>query len=245
MSDDKIKAGSPAMGKRFLAEKAAEGEAAFSSHGAVNKTGILTLILVIGAALAWHDPAGFAPALIPVLIVNLILALVIIFVPTTAVFLAPVYALMEGILLGVISSVYEGLYQGIVFQAALGTSLVLLVMAGGYATGILKFGQRGRSVIIAATLGLSLVYLVSMLMGAFGHPVGFIHDSGPWGIAFSVAALVIAALNLSLDFDFMAYAEQEGLSKKMEWYAGFAVLITLVWIYLEMLRLMSKLRGKK
>jgi uncharacterized YccA/Bax inhibitor family protein len=154
------------------------------------------------------------------------------------------YALIEGVLLGVISSMYEGLYHGIVFQAAAGTSLVLVVMVAGYATGILRFGQRGRAVIVAATMGLGLVYLVSMVMGMFGHQVGFIHDSGPWGIAFSVGALIVAALNLSLDFDFFGYAEHEGLSKRMEWFAGFGVLVTLVWIYLEMLRLLSKLNKK-
>jgi uncharacterized YccA/Bax inhibitor family protein len=245
MSEEQVRSGSPALGKRFLAEKAAEGEAAFTAHGAVNKTGILTLILVLGGALAWHDPAGFAPALIPAMVLGLILALVIIFVPATVAVLAPAYALTEGVLLGVVSVAYEHLYQGIVFQAALGTSLVLATMVAGYATGLLRFGQRGRAVIVAATLGLALVYLVSMVLGMFGHPVGLINDSGPWGIAFSVGALVIAALNLSLDFDFFAYAEQEGLSKRMEWFAGFGVLVTLVWVYLEMLRLLSKIRGKK
>lgn len=244
MSDDKIKAGSPAMGKRFLAEKAAEGEAVFSAHGAVNKTGILTLILALGAALAWHDPAGFAPAMIPALIINLVLVLVIVFNPGTAAYLAPVYALAEGVLLGVVSSSYEALYQGVVFQAALGTSLVLAIMVAGYATGLLRFGQRGRAVIMAATLGLMLVYVVSMVLGLLGHPVGLIQDAGPWGIAFSVGALVVAALNLSLDFDFMLYAQEQGLSKRMEWYAGFGVLVTLVWVYLEMLRLLGKLRRK-
>jgi uncharacterized YccA/Bax inhibitor family protein len=245
MNDEQQKAGSPAMGKRFLGQKALEGEAVFSVHGAINKTGVLALILVLGAALAWGDAASFLPLVLPLVLGAFVMAMVVIFVPSTAPFLAPLYALLEGMALGALSASMESLYQGIVFQAALGTTLVLCVMAVGYASGILRFGARGQAVIMGATMGLALLYLADLLLGHFGHPVGFIHDSGPWGIAFSVGALVVAALNLSLDFSFFQRAQEEGLSKRMEWYAGFSVLVTLVWIYLEMLRLLSKVRGRK
>ncbi|HTB35380.1 MAG TPA: Bax inhibitor-1/YccA family protein [bacterium] len=244
MSDDLQKSGSPVLGGRFLKEKAAEGEATFTSHGAVNKTGVLALILVLGGALTWGDSAQFMPLMLPLVLGAFVLAMIVSFVPSTAMFLAPLYALLEGMALGALSSVYEGFYHGIVFQAALGTSLVLLVMIVGYATGLFRFGQRGRAVIWAATMGIMLVYVVDMVLGMFGHSVGMIQSNGPLGILFSVAVLVVAALNLSLNFEFISRAQEEGLSKRMEWYAGFGVLVTLVWIYLEMLRLLSKLNRK-
>ena len=245
MSEEQQKSGSPVLGGRFLKEKAAEGEATFTSHGAVNKTGLLAVILILGGALTWGNPAQFMPMLLPLVLVAFVLAMIVSFVPSTAPFLAPLYALLEGMALGALSSVYEGLYNGIVFQAALGTSLVLLVMIAGYASGLFRFGQRGRAVIWAATLGIMLVYVADMVLGIFGRSVGMIQSNVPVGILFSVAVLVVAALNLSLNFEFIGRAQDEGLSKRMEWYAGFGVLVTLVWIYLEMLRLLSKVRGRK
>ena len=244
MEDDVKKAGSPVLGSRFLKETAAEGEAAFSSVGAVHKTGLLTLIVIVAASYAWTQPWVFMPALLPLVLINLAVAFGIIFVPSTAPFLAPVYAVLEGLILGAISSAYEGLYQGIVFQAAAGTMAILAVMVVGYSTGILKLGQRAKSVVIACTMGLAITYLLSLVAGFFGYHAGFIYESTPLGIAFSIFALIIAALNFSLDFEFIEEAQKGHLAKRMEWYAAFGVLVTLVWVYLEMLRLLSKLRKK-
>lgn len=243
-SEKPAKAGSPALGKRFLGEKAAEGAATFSAEGAVHKTGFLTLLLVLGGAWAWSNPAVVGPFMLPLAILSFVLAMVVIFVPTTAAFTAPLYAVLEGALLGTVSVAFEQAYHGIVFQAALGTMTVLAIMVLGYAVGIFRFGQRMKAVIVAATMGLALVYVADMVLGFFGHQVGLINSSGPYGIAFTVVALVVAALNFSLDFDFIERAEREGLAKRMEWYAGFAVLLTLVWVYVEMLRLLSKLRKR-
>ncbi|HXC63070.1 MAG TPA: Bax inhibitor-1/YccA family protein, partial [bacterium] len=129
MSEEQQKASSPVLGKRFLSDKAGEGEAVFSVHGAINKTGLLTLILVLGAALSWSDAASFMPLVLPLVLVAFVLALAVSFVPRTAPFLAPLYALLEGLALGALSASMESLYQGIVFQAALGTTLVLCIMA--------------------------------------------------------------------------------------------------------------------
>lgn len=238
------KAGSPTLGARFLKEKAAEGEAVFTPEGAVHKTGILTLVVIACAALTWAQPGASMAALLPGLIVNLILGLIIAFVPTTAPVLAIPYAISEGLVIGVISLAYEWKFPGIVFSAAAGTLSILAVMVGGYATGLFKFGARGRAVIVACSMGLALTYLVAIVAQLFGHKVGFIHDATPLGIAFSCFALLIAALNFSLDFDFIGAAREEGLAKRMEWYAAFSVLVTLIWVYLEMLRLLSKLRKK-
>ena len=244
MEDDAKKAGSPVLGARFLKETAAEGEAAFSSVGAVHKTGILTLLVIAAASYAWTQPWVFTAALLPLVLVNLAVAFGIIFVPATAPLLAPVYAVLEGLILGTLSSMYEGLYQGIVFQAATGTLGILAVMVVGYATGVLKLGERGKSIVVACTAGLAIVYLAAFVAGFFGYHVGMLHEGTPLGIAFSLFALVIAALNFSLDFEFIEEAQKGRLARRMEWYAAFGVLVTLVWVYLEMLRLLSKLRKK-
>ena len=244
MEEDVKKAGSPVLGNRFLKETAAEGEAVFSSVGAVHKTGLLTLIVVAAASYAWTQPWVFMPALLPLVLINLAVAFGIFFVPSLAPFLAPAYAALEGLILGTISSAYEGLYQGIVFQAAAGTMAILAVMVIGYSTGVLKLGQRGKAVVMACTMGLALTYLISMIAGFFGYQAGFMHEGTPLGIAVSLFALAIAALNFSLDFEFIEEAQKANLAKRMEWYAAFGVLVTLVWVYLEMLRLLSKLRKK-
>ena len=243
MSEEIQKAGSPVLGARFLKEKAAEGEAVFSSAGAVHKTGILALIVIAAASYAWTNP-GLAGAILPALIGAFVAAMAIIFVPATAPFLAPVYAALEGLALGWISSMYEGLYQGIVFQAAAGTMGILAVMVVGYSTGILKLGQRGKTIVMACTMGIAIVYLVTMVAHFFGYQANFIHEGSPMGIAFSVFVLIIASLNFSLDFEFIEEAQKGRLAKRMEWYAAFGVLVTLIWVYLEMLRLLSKLRKK-
>jgi uncharacterized YccA/Bax inhibitor family protein len=238
------KAGSPALGARFLKEKAAEGEAVFTPEGAVHKAGFLTAIVIAFAALSWTQPSASMAALIPGLLINLVLGFIMIFVPSTAPFLAIPYAICEGLIVGVVSLIYEWKFPGIVFSAAAGTLAILAVMVGGYSIGLFKFGARGRAVIVACTMGLALTYLLALVAHLFGHQVGFITDATPWGIAFSCFALLIAALNFSLDFDFIGAAGEQGLSKRMEWYAGFSVLVTLIWVYFEMLRLLSKLRRK-
>lgn len=238
------KAGSPALGARFLKEKAAEGEAVFTPEGAVHKAGILTAVVIAFAALSWAQPSASMAALIPGLLINLALGFIMIFVPSTAPFLAIPYAICEGLIVGAVSLMYEWKFPGIVFNAAAGTLGILAVMVIGYATGIFKFGARMKAVIVACTMGLALTYLVAFVAHFFGREVGFIHDAGPWGIAFSLFALTIASLNFSLDFEFIEAAGDEGLAKRMEWYAGFSVLVTLIWVYFEMLRLLSKLRRK-
>jgi uncharacterized YccA/Bax inhibitor family protein len=238
------KSGSPALGARFLREKAAEGEAVFTPEGAVHKAGILTTLVILFAALSWMQPGTALAAILPAALVGLVLAFIIIFVPSTAPYLAILYAMVEGVVVGGVSLFYEWKFPGIVFNAAAGTLGILAVMVVGYSTGLFKFGARGRAIIVACTMGLALTYLVALVLHFFGIQVGFIHDSGPWGIAFSVFALVIASLNFSLDFDFIGAAREEGLAKRMEWYAAFSVLVTLIWVYFEMLRLLSKLRKR-
>ena len=159
--------------------------------------------------------------------------------------LAPVYAVFEGALLGAISSVFNAKYQGIAFQAAALTLGVLGVMLVLYRTGVLRATQKFMVVVMAATGAISLVYLVSMVMSLFGKSIPMIHDSGPIGIGFSVVVVAVAALNLILDFAIIESGVQRGAPKYMEWYAGFSLLVTIVWLYLEILRLLSKLNNSR
>ena len=158
-------------------------------------------------------------------------------------FTAPIYAALEGLVLGAISAVFETMYPGIVIQAV-GLSVgVLAVMLFVYGTGIIRATERFRIGVVAATGAVCLVYLVELVLSMFGIRLPFIHESGVVGICFSLVVVVIAALNLILDFDFIERGAEQQAPKYMEWYGGFSLLVTLVWMYLEILRLLAKLRG--
>jgi uncharacterized YccA/Bax inhibitor family protein len=171
-------------------------------------------------------------------------ALLTIFRPKLAPFTAPVYAALEGLLLGAISAIFEVRYDGIVLQAVLLTGGVFLVMLGLYTKRIVKVDDRLRRGIVAASLAVLVVYLVSFVLRIFGADVPMIHEAGPVGILFSLAVVGIASANLLLDFDLIERGVEQGAPKWMEWYAAFALLVTLVWLYLELLRLLSKLRSR-
>jgi uncharacterized YccA/Bax inhibitor family protein len=211
-------------------------------EGTVNKSGILILLTIVGAYFGWN-------ALSPVilfgsLIVSFILSLVIIFSPSKATFLSQPYAFIEGILLGSISSVYAMKYPGIVSNTLFATVGCFVLMLVLYRTKIIRVTEKFRTVIIVATGAIALTYIVNMVMGFFGSGVPMIHEASPVGIAFSVIVTGIAAFNLMLDFDMIEQAQARQAPKYMEWYCGFALLVTLVWLYMEMLRLMSKLSKK-
>ncbi len=150
----------------------------------------------------------------------------------------------EGIFVGAISKAYEVEFEGIVLQAVGLTIGVFLMMLVLYATGRIRVTPRFRLGVIAATGGILLVYLVSFVLSLFGSGVPYIHGNGLVGIGFSVVVVVIAALNLTLDFDFIDKAEQAGAPKYMEWFAALGLVVTLVWLYLEILRLLAKLRSR-
>jgi len=178
------------------------------------------------------------------LIGGLVMALVISFKPTTAPFLAPVYALLEGLFLGAISAAFEVAYPGIVMQAVALTFGTLGTLLFAYRTGVIRATENFKLGVTAATGGIFLVYMASWIMGFFGVSMPFIHESGLIGIGFSVFVVIIAALNLVLDFDFIENGVERGAPKFMEWYAAFGLLVTLVWLYIEILRLLSKLQSR-
>ena len=157
---------------------------------------------------------------------------------------APLYAVAEGLVLGAISAAFEAQFEGIVLQAVALTIGVFATMLVLYATGRIRVTARLRTGIIAATGAVCLVYFVSILFSIFGSSVPYIHSSGPIGIGFSLLVVGIAAMNLTLDFDFIERAEQAGAPRHLEWFAALGLVVTLVWLYLEILRLLAKLRER-
>ena len=186
-----------------------------------------------------------APWIWPALIGGFIVALVTIFKKPWAPVTAPLYALLEGLLLGVISAAYERRFGGIVFQAVVLTFGTLFALLAAYRSGAIEATDNFRLGVVSATGAIAVLYLVDLGLTFFaGIRVPFIHESGPMGILFSLFVVGLAALNLVLDFDFIEKGAASGAPKYMEWYGAFGLLVTLVWLYLEILRLLSKTRKK-
>lgn len=239
------------------ARRAARTPDRMTIPGTVGKTVVLVAILVtvgaISAAQMWKfidlprsdRPGWIVGSLIAASIGGLIVAMSTIFAPRWSAITGPVYAALEGWVLGGVSALFEARYAGIVIQAAALTVGVLVALLLAYATRLVRATDNFRLGVVAATGGIALVYLVSVVLGFFGVQVPYIHDSGPVGIVFSLIVVVIAALNLVLDFDFIERGASRGAPKFMEWYAGFGLLVTLVWLYLEILNLLAKLRERR
>ncbi len=219
-------------------------------EGTINKTAFLLLLVAATAAWVWTryfqtlDPATVMPYMWAGLIVGLVAALVTIFLPAWARISAPVYAAAQGLALGAISAFYERQLHGIVFQAVGLTFGVLAVMLIAYRTGVIKVTDRFRMIVVAATGAIALLYLVSMVLSFFNISIPFIHQGGTFGIIFSLVVVGIAAMNLALDFDYIRRGVEHGAPKVLEWYAAFGVMVTLIWLYLEILRLLAKIRRR-
>ncbi len=221
-----------------------------SLNGTVNKTGMLLLMTVLTAAFAWSQtmtPTGeVAPGAMGYLlgggIGGFILALVTIFKKEWSPVTAPLYALVEGLFLGAISAIYNAQFQGIVLQAVMLTFGIMFALLFAYRSGLIKATENFKLGVAAATGGIALIYIATIVLGLFGIKIPFIHDSGLIGIGFSLFVVVVASLNLVMDFDFIESGVEAGAPKYMEWYGAFGLMVTLVWLYLELLRLLSKLR---
>ena len=221
-------------------------------NGTAQKTMFLLALAMGTACFTWSqtfstleaNPAAALPWAMVGAIVGMITALAICFKHTWAPMLAPVYALAEGLFLGGVSASFEAQYPGIVIQAVGGTFGTLFGLLMAYQSGLIKATENFKLGVVAATGGIFLVYMISMIGSFFGFPIPFIHAAGPMGIAFSLFVVVVAALNLVLDFDFIEQAAERGAPKYLEWYGAFALMVTLVWLYMEILRLLSKLRSR-
>ena len=217
--------------------------------GTVSKTIVLALLLVISATISWKTSLA-APGAVPLLmgggaITGLIICLLTCWKMHWAPVTAPLYAIAEGLFLGVLSLKYNSLQNGIVLQAAMLTIGVLFGLLAAYQSRLIRATENFKLGIFAATAGIVLVYLATIVLGFFGVQVPYIHGSGMVGIGFSVFVVVIAALNLVMDFDFIEQGAEHGAPKYMEWYAAFGLMVTLVWLYVEILRLLAKLANRR
>jgi uncharacterized YccA/Bax inhibitor family protein len=226
------------------------GDDTMTINGTVWASGALIVLVVVAGVFGWASTDASADAvrlpgwLFPVLLGGLGVAVLTIFKPNLARFTAPVYALLEGALLGAISRAYDSTYDGIVVQAVGLTIGVFLVMLFLYATRVIRVTDKLRMGIVAATGAIALVYLASIVLRLFGAEMPFIHDAGPMGIGISLLIVGVAAFNLLLDFDFVERGVEAGAPAHMEWYAAFGLLVTLIWLYLELLRLLAKLQSR-
>lgn len=243
-----FKSGNPALADSNFEMVAQAGAPVMTARGAVNKTfGLLAIVLLTGTfswTFAASNPEMAQTISIGGAIAGFITALIIIFKQTTAPYLAPLYAVFQGLFLGAISMFFESMFEGIVLQAIMLTVAVLLVMLGLYKTGVIKVTEKFKMGVFAATGAVALIYLLTFVLGFFGVQIPYIHGSGTFGIIFSGVVIVIAALNLVLDFDFFEKGEQMQLPQYMEWYGAFGLMVTLIWLYLEILRLLAKLRSR-
>ena len=214
-------------------------------NGTVNKTAI-SLFLLIGTGYFTFDVIN------PIILIvcgigGFITAIVTVFKKQWAPITVPIYAILEGGLLGGVSFMYNSMYNGIVTNAIFLTVGILLSLLFAYRSGLIKPTENFKLGIFAATGGIAIVYIINMVMGFFGSSMGVmqIDNASPMSIGFSVVVVIIAALNLVLDFDFIEEGAESGAPKYMEWYGAFGLLVTLIWLYLEILRLLAKLNSRK
>ncbi|NJK63891.1 MAG: Bax inhibitor-1/YccA family protein [Synechococcaceae cyanobacterium SM2_3_1] len=248
-----MRTANPALNEKAFDFPARQGETqAYSEQmtiqGTVNKSFLLLAGVLLTASFTWNqffiDPAGIFIYLIVGVIGGLIFALATIFKKPWSPITAPLYALFEGLMLGGISGYFESQFPGIVIQAVALTFGTLLALLMVYSSRLIQATENFKLGVVAATGGIALIYLLNFILGFFGVNIPFIHESGLFGILFSLFVVVVAALNLVLDFDFIEQGAEQGAPKFMEWYAAFGLMVTLIWLYLEILRLLSKLRSR-
>jgi uncharacterized YccA/Bax inhibitor family protein len=233
----------------FAGARALAGEPAMTLQGTATKSLLLVLLTIFAASFTWNAVAAgnvgiVGPAALVGGIGGFVVALITVFKPRASPVTAPIYAVLEGLLLGAVSAMYDARFAGLPLQAVGLTFGVFLALLIVYRTGLVRATANFRLGVIAATGGIMVMYLLSFVLGFFGVSMGFLHDSSPLSIGISLVIVVVAALNLVLDFDFIERGVAHGAPKFMEWYAAFGLLVTLVWLYLEILRLLGKLQGR-
>lgn len=243
-----MRTANPALNKNTFLHTS-HSENAMTIDGTVSKTFIMLMLLLITAAYSWSaflsNSEYLTIFIIGGSIVGLVIAIITVFKKEWSPVTAPIYALVEGLILGTISSFFELMYPGIVIQAVALTFGTLFCLLLAYKSGIIKATENFKLGIFAATGAIMVIYLISFVLSFFGTKIPFIHESGLIGIGFSLFVVVIAALNLVLDFDFIENGAKQGAPKYMEWYGAFGLMVTLIWLYIEILRLLSKLRSRR
>jgi uncharacterized YccA/Bax inhibitor family protein len=244
-----MKTSNPALSANTFRLPYAEMGETMTISGAVNKTGILLICAVLTAGWSWNrftvSPETAVLPLMIGLIGGFIVALVTVFKKEWALVTAPLYALLEGLVLGSVSAMYEARFHGIAMQAVGLTFGTLFALLLAYRAGVIRATEKFKLGVAAATGGIAIFYFAEFVLGFFGIHFSTINGSGGIGIGFSVVVVIIAALNLVLDFDFIENGARSGAPKYMEWYAAFGLMVTLVWLYLEILRLLSKINSRR
>jgi uncharacterized YccA/Bax inhibitor family protein len=219
--------------------------------GTVHATGILLLILVVAGGWSWQEfraadgsPGSWRGWLGGGLLGALVVSIVTVFKKEWSPITAPIYAALEGVVLGIVSAIYEARFEGIVVQASILTVATLGALLAAYRSGLIRATENFKLGLCAALGALCMFYVVAMVLRFAGIGIPYIHQSGPVGIGFSLLLVALAALNLVLDFDFIEKGAERGAPKHMEWYGAFGLTVTLVWLYLEMLRLLGKARRR-
>ncbi len=257
MANQIARGSNPALSAKIFEKEAQSGivsSGTMSVQGVINKTLVIFALLILGAYYTWSKFFGAAdvqtasaavyPWMIGGAIGGFVVAMVNAFVPKWSAYLTPVYAILEGLFLGAISAYFNMMYPGIVAQAVGLTFATFFGMLFLYKARIIRVTDKFRSIIFGATMGIAIFYFLSFILGMFGINVGLIESSSALGIGFSLFVVGIAAFNLLLDFDFIERASSMGAPKYMEWYAAFGLMVTLVWLYIEILRLLSKLNER-
>lgn len=247
----------PALNKKTFSSFTATAEGqTMTLNGTVNKIFILLLLVVAGAFYTWRlafeaissDSLTASRAIIPWMIAGglggFIVAIITVFKRSIAPITAPIYAVLEGLFLGGISAFLEYQYPGIVINAVGLTFGILLSLLLAYRSGLIKPTENFKLGVFAATGGVAVFYLLSFIFSMFGMPIGYLHNNSLFSIGISVVIIIIASLNLVLDFDFIEQGAASSAPKFMEWYAAFGLIVTLVWLYLEILRLLAKLASR-
>ena len=246
---DLLRSTNPVLKERAFAGAIPTGET-MTIQGTVNKTGLLLLFVVATAAWTWglahsETPNAAVPWMLGGLVGGLVVALVTIFRKEWSPISAPIYALLEGLVLGGISAIFDKSYPGIAMQAISLTFGVMFVMLLAYKMRIVQATRGFKLGVIAATGGIAIVYLISMVMSLFFHTqMSFLYAATPLGIGISLFVVIIASLNLIIDFDMIETGARIGAPKYMEWYGAFGLMVTLIWLYMEILRLLSKVRRR-
>jgi len=246
-----MKSSNPVMTGKIY-EKAggvSAGASVMTINRTINKIGLMLLLVIGAAAYTWkivmgENPGSAGTLAIAGAIGGFIMAMITVFRPQSSAITAPIYAILEGLFLGAISAVINARYPGVAFQAVLLTIGTLFTMLFLYRSGYIRATPKFRRGVMMATGAVFFAYLISWIMGMFGMSVGFMHSNGPLGILINLAIIVVAALNLIMDFDFIEKGSQMGAPKYMEWYGAFGLMVTLIWLYIEFLRLLSRFAGR-
>lgn len=234
----------------FSSQSITGQESLMTIRGTVYKTMVLTAILIACALFTGYkvlvgDPSALMPYLMGGVIGGLVLAITTTFKPAWSPITAPLYCICQGFVIGTVSVLMEAQYPGIAIQAFALTIGILVALLFAYQAGLIKVTENFTSGLIIAMGGIVLIYLITIVLNFFGIKFPYIHDSGPIGIIFSLVVVVVASLSLLLDFEFIWQSSQNRAPKYMEWYGAFSLMVTLIWLYLEILTLLRKINGKK